>query len=80
MNHKSVRFLEDFRSDFVDPEYNNDPKFAILFMLSAEGIVYERRVGSILDLLGKVGGVSGAIEFLIVLFVYIFTINYSETK
>jgi hypothetical protein len=30
MNHKSVRILEDFKKDFIDPKINNNPKFAIM--------------------------------------------------
>ena len=31
MNHKSVRFLEDFKNDFVDHDRKNNPIFAIMF-------------------------------------------------
>jgi hypothetical protein len=42
MNHKSVRFLEDFKNDFVDQTIKNEPKFAITFMLHNQGRRYER--------------------------------------
>jgi hypothetical protein len=33
-----------------------------------------------IDLLGKVGGFAGAIEFIVALILYIFTTNIAETK
>ena len=33
-----------------------------------------------IDLLGKVGGLAGAIEFIVVLILYIFTTNFTDTK
>ena len=33
-----------------------------------------------IDLLGKVGGFAGAIEFIVALILYIFTTNLAETK
>lgn len=79
MNHKSVRLLEDFKKDFTDPKIKNNPKFAIMFMISNEGIIYERRVYTIFDLLGKVGGFAGALEFIVLLLVFTFTSNHTDT-
>ena len=49
-------------------------------MLTQQGFIYERRVYFLLDLLGKAGGFAGAIEFLVIMVLHTFTMNYTETK
>jgi hypothetical protein len=80
MNHKSVRFLEDYKKEYVDANIKNEPKFAITFQLHSQGRRYERQVYFLIDLLGKVGGFAGAIEFIVALILYTFTKNLTDTK
>ena len=56
MRFKSHRTLQDFKANYVDQNIQNDPKKIIFIGLYGFGKLYERKVYSLLDMLGYVGG------------------------
>jgi len=53
---KSHRTIKDMKANYVDAEIENDPRKIIYIGLSGFGKLYERKVYSLLDMLGYVGG------------------------
>lgn len=56
VNQKSIRTLSDKIGSYIDKERENEPKLIFILGFNNNGKNYERKVYSILDMIGQVGG------------------------
>ena len=61
-----------------DQDYGRH-KFMFLINLNNQGLLYERKIYSILSLLGNIGEVSEALNIIVTIILYTIKNSYNET-
>ena len=69
MNLKEIKYMTIPRK--LLGKQSDDMIYGFLISLTKEGTLYERKVYSLVDMLGKIGGLQEALDILAVLVLYI---------
>ena len=64
LNLKRAQVNKIKRKLLVDPKVKNDPIFTIMFGISHESKMYERKVKGFADILSRVGGIGQAFKII----------------
>lgn len=80
MNIQSVRILKDKRATYTDKVINNNPIFLIFIGVQSQSKYYERKIYSMLEMTGDIGGFVEIVEQGGLLVVFLFASNSIRIK